>query len=120
MGPTRWNLALAGLATISLTACFSRPPPIARGLPTMMRDIGPAFAERVSARFPVGSSSREMVAELRRQHFKMRPTDPGSPYESVATAENFNGACNLRWTIYWAGKAEQITAIEGGFIANCL
>jgi hypothetical protein len=120
MRPTRWNLVLAGLATISLTACFSRPPPIARGLPAIMRDIGPAFTERVSTRFPVGSSSREMVTELRSQHFNMRPTDPGSPYGSVATAHNFNGACDLKWTIYWAAKADQITAIEGGFSANCL
>jgi hypothetical protein len=120
MRPTRWNLVFAGLGGLSLTACTTAPPPIARGLPANIQEARRAFAERVPARFPVGSSESDLRAELHREHFAIRAADPRqAPYQFTALVDH-PGVCRLRWGISWSAADDRITAIGGSYSADCL
>ena len=116
----RRDAVLAVLVGLSLGACSSDPPPIGRGLPTNTRDAGVAFRERVSERFPVGSSESDLLAELHREHFAISPAHPlRAPYQFTALVDH-PGICRFRWIISWSAADNRITASEGSYSAVCL
>lgn len=91
-------------------------PPLARDLPKTFGEGEPVFDERVKRRFPLGSSEREMVDQLRRQGFAV---------DRVAYEDGWRGATIKRgiiiqtlWSVRWRATANQIDEIIGVYGAT--
>ena len=105
---------------LSLAACTTKPPPIARGLPSNIQDARQAFSERVPTRFPVGSAETDLRAELLRQHFTIRTAGANrAPYQFLAIVD-IPGFCRQTWVILWSAQTNQITSIAGDYSQTCL
>ena len=84
------------------------------------------FGQRVRERFPPGSSEAALVAELRREHFKIAPiTWPAwSNPKGFTMQARYNGtyylACEIDWTIEWRADAGRISVIDAGYGDVCL
>lgn len=83
---------LTVLAMLVLSACSKQPPPIGRDLPITF-GYTPAFEQRLSQRFPVGSEEQQLVTELRNEVFGI--------------------ACKDEWTVQWSADQGKITGITG-------
>lgn len=116
---------LACAAALLLASCLPViPPPIGRGLPPEFAKANPIFDEHVKARFPVGSSEAAMIAELRRERFKIGPLNPARPVKDkfefgAKRTATITFGCNVEWIIYWAAKGDMITDIQGGYGDSC-
>jgi hypothetical protein len=114
------SVGLSAAAVFSLAACTTKPPPIARGLPSNIQDARQAFSERVPTRFPVGSAETDLRAELQRQHFTIRTAGPyRAPYQFTAIVDS-PGICRRTWVILWTAQTNQITRIAGDYSVTCL
>jgi hypothetical protein len=114
------TVSLSVAAVFVLAACTTKPPPIARGLPSNMQEARQAFSERVPMRFPVGSAETDLRAELQRQHFTIRTAGANrAPYQFSAIVD-IPGFCRQTWVILWGAQTNQITSIAGDFSQTCL
>lgn len=116
---------LACTSALLLAGCLPIiPPPIGRGLPPEFAKANPIFDQHVQARFTVGSSETAMIAELRREHFKIGPLNPARPvkdefeFGAMRTATITFG-CNVEWYVSWAAKGDVITNILGSYGDSC-
>jgi hypothetical protein len=66
--------------TPGVSGCAVSQPQIGRNLPSAFDDANRAFDARVDERFPIGSSEDTLVAELKREGFKVseNTTDPAT------------------------------------------
>jgi hypothetical protein len=111
-------------AAIAFAACFSgcadSPPPIGRNLPSQFAEARPVFNQRVTERFPTGSSEQALVTELRREGFVLTAISPPDEYQSRATYTAGQIVCKATWTIVWGAADAKITAIAANYGAVCL
>jgi hypothetical protein len=83
--------------------------------------VSRAFNARVQSRFPVGSSEADILAELRREQFKISAYDEAvSRYQFSAVRDLPGVACKLFWTIQWNADAGKIAEIAGTYSGSCL
>jgi hypothetical protein len=123
MSPLRSAGYLMAFAAISLVACGTTPPPIGRDLMNGSSGVRvQQFSERVRARFPVGSSEKELRVELRREHFPIgAATAREAPFQFVARVESSGlVVCRISWAILWSAQDDRITAINGRYSEVCL
>jgi hypothetical protein len=114
------SVGLSAAAVFSLAACTTKPPPIARGLPSNIQDARQAFSERVPTRFPVGSAETDLRAELQRQHFTIRTAGPYRARYQFTAIMDHPGFCRQTWVILWSAQTNQITDIAGDYSETCL
>ena len=111
----RRTLSLAILLTPVLSACTTSPPKLAEGLPgnvTARHDA--QWDQRLRERFPVGSEESLLLAELRRQHFKVDPARGNASYPQP------NLPCRQDWWVNWKAEGGLITEIAGEHNGACL
>jgi len=116
----RQRLVLVIVATLCVSSCVDGPPEIGRELPRSFEQARPVFDQRVKARFPVGSDETRLLAELRRQHFVVRPSSPLSRYPNAVTYKAHQLVCNVSWTVSWRAEAGRIKEIAGDYGDVCL
>jgi len=100
----------------------TRVAALTKDLPNETVAMRAAFDARVKARFPIQSSVAAMGAELQREQFIRKDWSDLPDQEHYAERDD-GGAfgCNLFALIYWkSDKDEQITAIRGDYLVNCL
>lgn len=108
------------VATMLLSACSSRTPPIGQRLPLGFGETG-QFDVRVQQRFPIGSPEEALVAELRREEFSIRELHGQStPCQFAATYDVHGFACRHSWTIEWTAVRGKLTEIQGMSRQICL
>ena len=103
------------------SGCAYSIPPLGRDLPATVDQTRVEFDARVRNRYPVGSDEQPLVAELRKERFKLAE-DLGKPNaDRLSAVYESNGlACRLRWAVYWAADQGKITAISGEYSQVCL
>ena len=90
------------------------PAPLTANLGQTWQQAGDAFAERVTARFPIGSSEAEMTMELRRQGFSRQDWGSSTAEEHEAMRREDNGICAIAAYVYWRADADRhVTDIRG-------
>lgn len=114
------NLPLLIVAALCVTSCVDGPPEIGNRLPQNFAQARPVFDERVKARFPVGSEETRLVAELRRQHFKIQPPGVGPRYASSARYDASQIVCRVSWIISWSAEQGRVKEIAGDYAEVCL
>jgi len=113
--------ALTVLVAVSVASCADDPPP------PMGRNLGwSAFDRRVQERFPIGANEQELLAELRKERFRLEVGTtslhypaPGQ-FKSSATYTAVTMFCKTSWTILWSTDNGRITAIAGDVFPVCL
>jgi hypothetical protein len=75
------------------------------------------FKQRVQARYPIGSSQKRLLADLKMQGFvaNVRPGDLSS-----AELRRFIGCGDKVWSVRWRAIGDTITEIFGVYGAVCL
>jgi hypothetical protein len=111
----RRYVLLAAFTSVCICGCTEPPPPIARDLPPGTSP-DTAFDQRVKSQFPVGSDESNLVAELRRESFKVTY----SSSHSSATRDIEGLPCRRIWTISWSAQTGKITDVTGNFREICL
>ena len=110
----------AALAVLSLSSCADSRPPIGSGLPWDIAEGRSAFNQRVTDRFPVGSSEQALLTELRRERFTVTAIPQPDPYQSRAAYTAHQIVCAATWTVVWRSEDGTIAAIAGGYGTVCL
>ncbi len=92
-------------------------PPIAQGMDSSFSTGDAQFKARVRARYPVGSSEKRLLADLRAQGFTadVRPGDLSS-----ADLRRFIGCGDKIWSVRWRATGDRITEVFGVYGAICL
>jgi hypothetical protein len=104
---------------VGLTACTDSPPPIGAHLPSVIVEASAAFAQRVTARFPLGSDERALHRELVAQKFVIS-RNPESPFRFTARYTANQLVCRADWTIRWSEFGGEIESIGASFGETCL
>ena len=109
-------------AALLLPACMTRPPPpIARDLSPKPDEARSQFDERIRQRFPTGSDEAGLLAELRKEGFKIwYRNDPADKYGSHAEYEGGRFPCDHHWSVSWTASAGKITDIASYYQTVCL
>ena len=112
------------LGFLAMTGCASGPS-LLKGTWGKTDDAsGRAFDEQVRARFPVGSPEDDLLAELKREHFKVEPVgaDPRAPRNRWAHRERvlMPLVCGQDWGVFWQAEGGRITQVSGSTYATCL
>jgi hypothetical protein len=129
---TMVRLTLGAIVLIALAAAFGirfwrfgGAPPLPALLQGLTDSRNPAaqqaFVHRLRTRFPVGSSEAELVAELRKEGFRLR-TEARAPQREVSydRAAGLGEVCRRGGTVRWsADEAGKLTDISGGFYVYC-
>jgi hypothetical protein len=116
----RFRGLLLAFAASTLCACASRPPALGLGLRVGIDD-NPGFAQRVRLRFPVGSDEQLLLAELRREKFRIAAVDdPSTPHRFLAGYEVGQLVCRDRWVVSWRAEEGRIEDITGSSRETCL
>jgi hypothetical protein len=91
-------------------------------LPRNFKQANAAFDQRVKTRFPLGSPESNLLAELKREHFKISPVDDRSGRFShdAIRGGNMGPTCNLQWEILWRSADAKIAEIAATYYATCL
>ena len=119
------RLLPVGVAAAILAGCASAPA-LGSHLRPLAQGSSAAFDQRVRARFPLDSAEPDVVAELRREHFRVEPVSwPAKVnpqgFTSVATyTSGYYLACELDWTVLWRTENGRISVIQGGYGSTCL
>ena len=118
-------VALALVAGISsyLTTLSAGSDPDPRPLPALARGLSPSaatarqeFADRVRARFPIGSAERALMLALWSEGFE----HPGDASKHWASLERRGPPCTRNWTVTWTTDDNgHLTAIDGTYIPSC-
>lgn len=118
-------IALALVAGISsyLTTISASREPDPRPLPALADGLSPGaatarqeFADRVRARFPIGSTERALMLELWSEGFE----HPGDASKHWASLDRRGPPCARNWTVTWTtDEAGHLTAIDGTYIPSC-
>ena len=117
----RRNITLAVFATLSLSACADRPPPIGRGGPRAVAEVAPWFDTWVKQRFPVGSEEEKLRAELHLEAFTIaEANDPAARYRFAASYQANELVCRAWWNIRWSAEQGRITGIAADWSQSCL
>lgn len=122
----RWLPTLVTCATLYISACSDRTPPIARDLPPNTKEAKSAFDQRVKSRFPVGSDEGKLLAELRLEQFEITKIEvaqdaASQPYKRFsATAHTLTFPCRRTWLILWYPVGGVILDIVGVYDEICL
>jgi hypothetical protein len=115
---SQWTFLLGAIiATAAVSACGTQDtrPPLTAGLSGKWAAISEEFDRRVIARFPVGSSEREMVAELQHQGCVQEASNPATAQEHEAVRREDNWVCRQAARIYWRADDDRLTAIRGRY-----
>ncbi len=106
---------------VGLSGCANAPP-IGTRLPRNFAQANAAFDQRVKTRFPVGSPEGNLLAELKREHFKISPAyDRSGRFSNDAKrGGNMGPTCNLQWEILWSSADAKIAEIAATYYATCL
>jgi hypothetical protein len=118
------SITLALILTSCLSSCADHAPPIGRHLGSA--DAHTDFDRRVQARFAIGTSEEELLAELQKEGFKISGGNANSmhypsptQFRSAAEYSADQFPCSQGWTILWSADHGKVTAIAGDFIAIC-
>jgi hypothetical protein len=92
-------------------------PQIAQGMDSTFSKGDEQFKRRVRARYPIGSSEKRLLADLRAQGFvaDIRPGDLSS-----ADLHRFMGCGDKVWSVRWRATDDRITEVFGVYGAVCL
>ena len=106
---------------VGLSGCAT-PPPIGARLPRNFEQATAAFDQRVKTRFPVGSPESDLLAELKREKFKIGPVhDRSGRFSNDAIRGGGIGlTCNLQWEILWRSVDAKIVETAATYYATCL
>jgi len=108
----RLTLAMALMSL--LVACKSDVPDLGRDLPPNFSDGERVFDQRVKARFPIGMSESELIAELQREGFDLRPSvDDVQDASFVRSQLIFQTIWSVRWRAT-AGAVSEVWGVYGG------
>ncbi len=117
-------LGLTAFVSSTLTSIQDRDsrsgplPALIDGLPGTVADARQQFAERVKARFPLGSPERVLMLDLWRQGFE-HPGEQGTRRWTIFESRTI--ACISNWTVTWAvDENDRLTAVDGEFVPSCL
>jgi hypothetical protein len=107
--------------TPGVSGCAVSQPQIGRNLPSAFDDANRAFDARVDERFPIGSSEDTLVAELKREGFKVSEnTTEAATFKFFALYDAPGLPCRLFWKVLWTSDDGKITAIAGRYSGVCL
>lgn len=105
---------LACIAAVMLLAACSNLPSLAQGLPSRYDEATQAFTRRLSSLAPPGSPEADLVAALRRQHFKVKPANHSAEFSRSKFP------CAYVWLVDWkTDDAGRITQVQGLVGAIC-
>ncbi len=104
-------------AAVALWAIFVRPPEIARGLPSNIRQARAAFTQRVLDAFPPGTEHAVIVEGLSAQGFKISERD--AVFRAGTTSHS--GACKFTYLVTWRRTPNGlIEDVAGDRLSGCL
>ena len=111
-----WIIVILPTVTSCTVWNYVKPKPeLLRNLPSNISQAEAKFDRRVKQQFPLGSSERELVRELKSQDFQVRS------FNKSAVFKTSNLACRLNWIISWkTDTLENITKIDGDYNTVCL
>ena len=93
-------------------------PPLVSDLPAKIDEITPAFAERIKARFPIGSDEAALIQQLKAEAFQPEWILPNHVREAAFIESSL--ICRNEWHVFWnADQDGKITMINASFGAVC-
>lgn len=97
------------------------PVPLTQGLPTLIREIDPAFNRRIQATFPIGSSDKAMGSVLGRQGFTRGDWTTQLDEEHRASREEHRLPCVTDYQVFWRSDPQgHLLSIRGQAFVSCL
>lgn len=109
-----------GLAIAIWWVVANPPSPLTKGLSSDFKAASVQFDQRVRARFPVGTTSWDLVRTLEAEGFRATWFEANGEYGAKRSESDF--PCTINAQIYWrGGQNGVVTAIRGTYGENgCL
>ena len=102
---------MLGMRKVRMRWPYPRRPLLGRDLPRTFSEGEKVFDQRVKAQFPVGSSERTMVDQLRSQGFSVE----AAPFYDGWRAANVRRGIVIQtlWSVRWRATANRIDEVVG-------